>query len=87
MTTTQDGSRSTNKKYHLVSIEKSDPPAGMETGSWYHYVIGYGHSKIECTRQGTLKEVTQYAKEYAESLNARAGKGYSAYAPARTQKK
>jgi hypothetical protein len=74
-------------KYRVVSIEKTDPPAGTDDGSWYHYVIGQGHSKIECTRLGSLQDVTKHAEEYAESLNARAGKGYSTYAATRKQKK
>jgi hypothetical protein len=86
MVTEQENSTQENR-YHLVSIEKTDPPAGMEAGDWYHYVIGQGHSKIECTRLGTLQEVTKHAEEYAESLNARAGKGYSSYAPTRNRKK
>jgi hypothetical protein len=85
MSTEQTVSTNDNK-YRVVSVTKANPPAGMEDGDWYRYVIGQGSSHMECTRLGTLNAVTKHAEEFAESLNLRASKGYSAYA-ARKQTK
>ena len=74
-------------EYRVVSVEKTDPPAGMpDDGDWYCYVIGHGRSKIEGVRQGSLKAVTQHAEDFAENLSTRTTKGYSTYA-VRKQKK
>ena len=73
-------------KYRVESIEKAEPPAGMQGGSWYHYVVGQGSSQIKCTRNGSLKSVTQYAEEFAENLNTRVTKGYSPYAARKPKK-
>ena len=75
-----------NNQYRVISVEKTDPPEGMTDGDWYHYIIGYGRSKIEGLRCGTRKAVTQHAEDFAENLSTRTTKGYSAYA-ARKQKK
>jgi hypothetical protein len=85
MTAEQKPTTNSNK-YQVISVEKTDPPAGMEDGNWFHYVIGQGTSKIEGTRMGTLKGVTKHAEEFAENLNLRGTKGYSAYT-SRSQKK
>lgn len=69
-----------DNKYRVVSVTKTNPPAGMEGDNWYHYVIGQGSSHMECTRLGSLNAVTKHAEEFAENLNLRASKGYSAYA-------
>lgn len=67
-------------KYPVVSVEEIDPPKGAD-GTWYKYVIGRGNSQITGSRQGTLKQVTAYAKEYAKLLNERSGgKGSSVWA-------
>lgn len=70
-----------NDKYQVVTVEKSDPPQGMETGSWYRYVIGQGSSKIECLKLGTLQAVTEHAHTMADDLNERAARSGSFYAP------
>ena len=68
-------------EYRVVSVEKTDPPPGMPTGNWYRYEISQGESKISGCKSGSLKAVTQHAESFAEGLNARSVKGYSAYAP------
>jgi hypothetical protein len=73
--------RKTETSYHVVSVEKTDAPEGMPGNNWHRYVIGRGSSVIEGFKPGTLKAVTQHAESCAEDLNARAFKGYSAYAP------
>lgn len=72
--------------YQVLSVEKTDAPEGMPGDNWHHYVIGRGTTKIEGYKPGTLKAVTQHAETCAEELNARAFKGYSAYAPRQQRK-
>ena len=66
------------QKHRVISIEKTDTPEGMTGDNWFRYVIGKGTSRIEGLRTGTLKAVTQHAEAYAEELNARGVRGYSA---------
>lgn len=68
-------------KYHVVTVEKSVPPRGIETGNWHRYVIGQGKSKIVGFKRGTLKAVTDHAFAMVDDLNTRATKGGSIYAP------
>jgi hypothetical protein len=84
--TTEPNSSTKDNKYRVVSVEKVEPPTGMEGNNWYHYVIGQGSSKLEGTRHGTLNAVTKHAEEFAENLNSRSTRGYSAYT-ANKQKK
>ncbi len=65
------------RKFHVISIEKSDPPEGMGEGEWYHYVIGGGSSQITGKRPGTLKSVTDHVEEFVGNLNQRPALGYS----------
>jgi hypothetical protein len=68
-------------KYHVVSVEKSTPPQGIQTGNWYRYIIGQGRSKIEGVKLGTLQAVTAHAQTMVEDLNSRAARSGSFYAP------
>jgi hypothetical protein len=68
-------------KYQVVTVEKSAPPQGIETGNWFRYVIGQGKSKIEGIKCGTLQAVTDHAHTMVDDLNTRATKGGSFYAP------
>lgn len=74
------------KKYRLTNIEKTDPPEGMPAGNWYHYVVEYGDSLMNCIEAGTLKEVTLHAEEFVENLNNRSSIGYSSYAARKAKK-
>jgi len=65
------------RKFHVISIEKSEPPKGMTKGDWYHYVIGGGSSQITGKRSGTLKSVTDHVEEFVGNLNQRTARGYS----------
>lgn len=69
------------KKYRVVSVEKTDPPEDMPGNNWHRYIIGQGGSKIEGLKPGTLKTVTEHAEAIAEDLNSRSGRGGSTYAP------
>lgn len=67
-------------KFEIESIEKCDPPTGMEGGNWYQYVVGQQGSQITGYKSGTLKAVTQHVNEFIDGLNDRSAKGYSPYA-------
>jgi hypothetical protein len=65
-------------KYHVIKVEKTTAPEGMSGENWYLYVIQKGdltNSIMDCKKTGTLKSVTQHAKELAETLNLRNVKG------------
>ncbi len=72
-------------KYHVESVEQTDPPDGMPSGDWHRYVIARGRSKIEGFRPGSLKTVTQHAETITEGLNERSFKNTSPYV-SRTRK-
>ncbi|MBI1422175.1 MAG: hypothetical protein GC149_01830 [Gammaproteobacteria bacterium] len=74
-----------NEKYQVVAVEKSIPPQGIDTGSWYRYVIGQGKSEIVGFKLGSLQAVTEHAYAMVDDLNNRANRGGSFYAP-RTRK-
>jgi hypothetical protein len=80
-----ESNRNVVKKYYLTTVEKTLAPEDMPEGDWYRYVVSYGDSKMNCFRGGTLKDVTRYAEDFVENLNARSTMSYSGYA-ARTTK-
>jgi len=80
MDTEQEISTPMRKKYSVVSVEKADPPEGLQAGNWHHYVIGQGSQKIEGYRTGSLKAVTEHAETIASDLNERASSSKSTYA-------
>ena len=69
-----------SNSYNVISIEKITPPEGAEGKNWYQYTIGRNktsmdrRSIITGARRGTLKQVTLYAEEFANTLNVRNGK-------------
>lgn len=70
----------TPSAFQLVLVEEMNVPEGGGQ-KWYRYVLDNGSSKITGQRCGGLKEVTAYAKSYAEQLNARGIAGHSAWSP------
>ena len=68
-------------KYHVVTVEKTVAPEGMPGDNWHRYVIGQGGSKIEGTKPGSMKAVTEHAKAVAADLNERSGRGGSNNSP------
>ena len=74
-------------KYQVISVDKIVTPEGMPGSDWYCYVIGYGKSKIDGKKPGTLKNVTQHAEAIAEDLNLRSQNKKSVYAPKQNQNK
>lgn len=79
----QDSSqRATEIDYKVVSVEKTDPPEGIDGGNWCKYIVGRGDSSLVGSRRGTLKQVTEHAETLVSDLNARSGrKGKSVWAP------
>ena len=73
---------STENEYRVISVEKTDPPAGGDGKDWYRYIIERKGSTIAGHRRGTLQQVTSHARSFADDLNARAGgRGASIWAP------
>ena len=68
---------SPDKGYQVVSVEKTDPPEGVTGGNWYRYVIELDGQTIVSSRRGTLKQVTEYAKECAANMSTRFSRGRS----------
>lgn len=62
-----------------MSVEKTDPPIGIEDGSWHRYVLALDNETLVGVRRGTLQQVTEYANEYAEMVSSRAGRGTSTW--------
>ena len=63
------------QSYEIVSIKKTEPPAGAEGANWYRYVIAFeGTDTIHGCRQGSLKAVTSAVDEIIDQLNERHSK-------------
>jgi hypothetical protein len=69
--------------YTLVSVDKTKAPQGSEGGDWCQYLVERDGSTIVGCMRGTLKQVTDYAKDFVEKLNVRSNKraNYSTWAP------
>lgn len=64
--------------YQVIKVETTTAPKGMLGENWYLYVIQKGdltNSIMECKKTGTLKSVTEHAKEVVETINSRNVKG------------
>ncbi len=59
------------RPYEIVSVEREEPPSGMEGPDWHHYVIAQGTNTIHGHRQGNLKAVTIAVEEIVAQLNER----------------
>jgi hypothetical protein len=68
-----------NIEYQVTSVEKTENPLNGKGENWYEYVISNAGSTITGQRQGTLKQVTQHAKDYCRQLNERMNSGASYY--------
>jgi len=69
---------SIKSKYHVIKVEKTTAPEGMSGENWYLYVIQKGNltnSIMDCKKTGTLKSVTEHAKDVVETINLRNVKG------------
>lgn len=57
--------------FKIISVTKSEGPAGNEQKDWYRYVISQGDGQIIGHRRGTRKSVLAAAEEIVVSLNER----------------
>lgn len=57
--------------FKIISVTKSEGPAGNEQKDWYRYVISQGNDPIIGLRRGTKKSVVAAAEEIVVSLNER----------------
>ena len=57
--------------FELISIEKTEPPAGADGSNWHRYVITQGESPIVGYRQGTQRNVRLAIEEIVVQLNER----------------
>ncbi|MGD8742236.1 MAG: hypothetical protein PVH46_02350 [Granulosicoccaceae bacterium] len=76
-----------DRTYKVVAVEKTEPPAGIEGGDWYRYVIARENETIVGNRRGTLKEVTQHANECAQNLSYRVAGGTPYWSSSARKKK
>ncbi|MBZ0071534.1 MAG: hypothetical protein WCY26_07750 [Thiohalobacteraceae bacterium] len=71
----------TPPEYKLIRVEKAEPPAGVNGGSWYRYVVTRKNAEIVGNRCGSLQQVRRYAQEFTDALNTRAiALGHSVWA-------
>ncbi len=57
--------------FRLVSIERTDPPAGATGKNWYRYTIRQGANAINGYLQGTATGVRHTAEQIVGQLNER----------------
>lgn len=57
--------------YEIVSVQRAEPPPGVEGSDWYRYVITQGSNTINGCRQGNLEAVTLAVEEIVVQLNER----------------
>ena len=69
--------------YRVGSVTKTSAPDGADGNDWYRYVLEGGHSPISGWRQGSLKDVTEFAQRSADELNERRAGKSVAYARGR----
>lgn len=68
-------------QFKVALVEKTKPNDGNNEPDWHRYVLENGRSTIEGQRRGTLKDVTTYATQYIEQLNARSSMAQSTWSP------
>ena len=67
-----DESSAMGQPYEIVSIQRAEPPPGVEGSNWYRYVIAFeGTNTVHGCRQGGLKAVTREVEEIVAQLNER----------------
>jgi hypothetical protein len=57
--------------YEVVSVRRTEAPAGAEGSDWHHYVITQGINTIHGCRQGSLTAVTEAVEGIVAQLNGR----------------
>ena len=61
------------RRYRVMTVEKTSSPDGSSDSDWYRYVIEVPGSTLTGTRCGTRQEVTRFASDYVENLSSRNG--------------
>ena len=61
------------RRYQVMTVEKTSSPDGSSDSDWYRYVIEVPGSTLTGTRCGTRQEVTRFASDYVENLSSRNG--------------
>jgi hypothetical protein len=59
------------RRYELAEVEKVSGPRGAAGDDWYRYVLVSRASRIDGFRRGSLADVTEYAKQWADVINDR----------------
>lgn len=65
--------------YTVISVTKTTAPNNVADEPWYQYIVGRSCTCLMCKRQGTLKQVTEHAENFAVDLNSRRGLKVSNY--------
>ncbi len=73
--------------YNLISVDRTDPPEGIDGQSCCRYIIAWDASIIVGYRRGTAQQVMQHARHYIDQLNARANSGFKSYSAGSAQQK
>jgi len=60
--------------YRVAQVEKMSAPEGSK-GNWFQYVIEGGYAPVTGAKPGTQKQVSAYARQLADELNARRSSG------------
>ena len=60
--------------YRVAQVEKMQSPDGAK-GNWFQYVIEGGYAPVTGAKPGTQKQVSVYARQLADELNARRSSG------------
>jgi hypothetical protein len=60
-----------DEPYELLSVDKSDPPAGGQGDDWCRYQIAQGSNVITGYRQGSVNSTKRAAEEIVTGLNER----------------
>ena len=76
-----------DREFIVTAVIETVPPQGVSGGTWFRYTIENRFAPIIGIRSGSREAVRRHAEEFAENLNLRALKGYSAYSTHKAQKK
>ena len=60
-----------DEPYELLSVDKSEPPAGGQGDDWCRYRIAQGANVITGYRQGSVNSTKRAAQEIVSGLNER----------------
>ena len=76
---------SSEEYYRVAHVEKMSSP-DWSKGNWFQYVIEGGYAPVTGAKPGTQKQVSAYARQLADELNARRSSGGSSPSAPRGRK-